>query len=309
MAGLRELKNRIKSTGNIKQMTKAMEAVSAVKMRRSVALALESRPYALTALRVLEKMRRHLEPHETLHSPLFDKNGVSKKTLVVIASDKGLVGSFNTTVLRKAANTAKEPGECEFVAIGKRAADNLKRRGNLVASFTGAGDFGAVAESLPISKFLMKRFLDKATGAVDLIYSNFISALQQEVIVRPLLPLSIEGLETAVAAIVPKRGRYANIPTPFEQMAESEEAPFLFEPSPESVLREISEKLLAVEIHSAILEANASEHSSRMIAMKSASENASDLIGELSMQYNKSRQAAITKELSEITAGKEAVGN
>src|SRR3989344_3477355 len=111
MAGLRELKNRIKSTGNIKQMTKAMEAVSAVKMRRSVALALESRPYALTALRVLEKMRRHLEPHETLHSPLFDKNGVSKKTLVVIASDKGLVGSFNTTVLRKAANTAKAPGE------------------------------------------------------------------------------------------------------------------------------------------------------------------------------------------------------
>ena len=92
-------------------------------------------------------------------------------------------------------------------------------------------------------------------------------------------------------------------------MAESEEAPFLFEPSPESVLREISEKLLAVEIHSAILEANASEHSSRMIAMKSASENASDLIGELSMQYNKSRQAAITKELSEITAGKEAVGS
>ena len=194
-----------------------------------------------------------------------------------------------------------------IVAIGKKGRDYFARRGRtILGEFLGAGDFGAIDETRKISDFLLKLFGEKKTDEVTLVYTNFISALKQEVVVRSILPFSEESLQSIVDSIVPLEGRYANIPRSME-LAGVKEGVLKFEPSPKDVLERLLPKFLAVEVYHAILEANASEHSSRMIAMKNASDNAAELAEALNIQFNKNRQAAITKELSEITAGREAL--
>lgn len=309
MAGSRALKNRIRSTKNIRQMTRAMEAVSAVKMRRSQAVALAARPYALTALSILKEIQKTTDSSDT-PLPLAEKRSVQTICLVVITSDKGLAGAFNASVIKKAEKIIAHAGETvTLVPVGKKGRDYFARRKMpIAAEFLGAGDFGAIDETRHISDFLITSFSDKKCDEVILVYTNFISALKQEVVVRKLLPFSIESLTEIVESITPLRGRYANMPKTIETLGVAPRN-FTFEPSPHAVLKTLLPDLLATQVFHAVLEANASEHSSRMIAMKNASENAADLSQQLNIRYNKERQATITKELTEITAGSEALAN
>lgn len=301
------LKNRIRSTKNIKQITRAMEAVSAVKMRKSEQAALQARPFALAALQILRNVAAGLEADYAALSPLLEKRIVNKTTLVVVTSDKGLAGSFNTNILREAEKFLKEAtGEIEIVTIGKKARDFFAKRPHpIVSRFQDTGDFVELDETRPIATLLEEHYMHKKTDRIVILYTNFLSVLKQEVTYRELLPFSVEMLESIIEGIIPFRGRYAGIPNFLGEKTEN--IPYLFEPTPAAVLARILPKLLHVEVHQAILEANASEHSSRMVAMKNASENAGELIEELTLAYNKVRQAAITKELTEITAGAAAM--
>jgi len=308
MASSRSIKKRIRSTKSIEQMTKAMEAVSAVKMRKSEMLALRARPYALAALEVLKNVRKGLpEEHITL-SPLLDERLVKKACLVVFTSDKGLAGSFNTSVIRKVQEILKDKTkEYSLVVVGKKGKSFFaKRNVEIIAEFFGNGDFGATEDIEPISIFIKDIFIDKKCDEVILIYTNFISALKQEIIIRKLLPFTEKSLEAIVEGIVPERGKYANMPKAIGS-GSKEGIEYLFESSPEEVLSKLLPELIEIEIYHSTLEANASEHSARMVAMRSASDNAGDLRKELTILYNKARQAQITKELAEISSGAEAL--
>lgn len=308
MAGSRMLKNRIKSTKNIRQITRAMEAVSAVKMRRSVGLALASRPYALTALKILENVNAGLS-HEEITAKLMTVRSKNRTTLLVVTSDRGLAGAFNTQVLRAADHFIKEsPIPVDVIAVGKKGCDHFQKTNNLIAKFIGAGDFGAINETRPIATLLAEQFINIKTESVVVCYTNFVSALRQEVVTKELLPFTTETLHSFISGIIPERGRYANTPKIFE-LKTTTPSTLSIEPSASVLLDRLLLDLLTVEIHQAILEANASEHSSRMMAMKSASENAAELTQDLTILYNKARQGKITKELLEITAGSETLNS
>ncbi|MDB5204447.1 MAG: synthase, gamma subunit [Candidatus Taylorbacteria bacterium] len=305
MAGARAIKSRIKSTKNIQQITKAMQAVSAVKMRKSEAIAISGRLYALYALNILKKIEKNTETDIKNLSPLFDSKINSKsECLVVISSDKGLAGAFNSNVIKKSEKLiASSNQKVDIVAVGKKGRDYFARKGLTIAKgFEGVGDLGTLAEAKEISDFVINLFIEKKYSKIDIVYTNFISALKQEVVVRPLLPLHKETLEQVVANIIPESGKYSELKASFK-----DDALYSFESSPEEIIHELVPKLVELEVYHSILEANASEHSARMLAMKNASENAKDMISSLTIKYNKERQAQITKELIEITSGKNAL--
>ncbi|MEK7527340.1 MAG: ATP synthase F1 subunit gamma [Patescibacteria group bacterium] len=303
MANERVIKNRIGATKNIRQITKAMEAVAAVKMRKSEQAALSTRPYALAALQILKNLSNKIETDLALLSPLLAQRPIKKIALVVVTSDKGLAGAFNSNVLRRAEEFIKNAPadtEVQIISVGKKAKSyfeyiNLK----ILKQFDGVGDLAELHETEPIAKFLEQLFAEEKTAQVVFIFTNFLSVLKQEVLTRILLPFSEKTLEEIVRNTVPLRGRYSGIPNALGLTTDT--LPYIFEPSPEQVLRQLLPHLFYVEVHQVILEANASEHSSRMVAMKNAADNARELIEELTLSYNKARQAKITKELLEIS--------
>ncbi len=310
MATSRTIKNRIRATKNIGQITKAMQAVSAVKMRKSEQGAIKARPYALAALEILKNVRRAIT-EEDVSSDLIKERPVKKICLVVVTSDKGLAGSFNSNVLRKSQQILNHsPAPVEIVAIGRRGRDFFSRRGqNIIKEFYEAGDYITLSETLPIAKYLLERYQEGQFDEVILVYTNFLSALKQTVVVRKILPVTVKALEEITAHIIPEHGLYAGMPQAIDRALDNpeEKISYLYEPSAPNVLEDLLPRLVSIELHQSILEANASEHSSRMIAMKNASENALELIDELGITYNKLRQGAITKELTEISAGTEAL--
>lgn len=307
MAGSNAIKSRIKSTKSIQQITKAMESVSAVKMRRSEGVAISARPYALYALQILKKIEESIGGEIKKSSPFFETRQEKNTCLVVIASDKGLAGSFNSNVFKKStALLAKIKSPVSIVTIGKKSKDFFQRSGQKIEmSFNGAGDYVALDEVKPISDFISSLFLEKKVDRIDIVYTNFVSALKQEVLVRPLLPLNTEVLQEVVKNIIPETGKYSDI----KQADSGQKMEYKFEPTPRQIIKELVPSLVELEIYHSILEANASEHAARMVAMKNASTNAKDMIGKLTIKYNKERQAQITKELIEITSGKEALAS
>ena len=304
MAVSRLIKNRIRATKNIKQITRAMEAVSAVKMRKSQAAALQARPYALAALEVLKNIRSAAGHDVAQLHPLMIERTTGLTCFVVITSDKGLAGSFNSNVIRQAAKLIREAKEAvEIIAVGKKGRDFFKRRGFNVVEFTGFGDFADVSETKPVAEKILALY--PKYKEVILIYTNFISALRQEVSVHSILPFKKESLIEIVEGIIPLRGKYSGMPQALQ--IDIPKAEYIFEPDPQKLLNTLLPKLLEIEVHHAILEGNASEHSARMVSMRSASQNAGELMDKLTISYNKARQAQITKELTEITAGREAL--
>lgn len=301
MATGRAIKNRIKSTQNIRQITRAMEAVSAVKMRKSEAAAIKGRPYALHALSILKHIQDSLGELPE-NSPLFEKREGGKNLLVVITSDKGLAGSFNSNVIRKA---ELQGTNYDILAIGKRGRDYFARKGRtIVKSYDGIGDYVLMKEAEYISKDIVALFENKTYNKVDVIYTNFVSALKQEAVLRPLLPLNTDTVKKVIENIIPATGKFSELRN--STLAENA-TEFKFEPSAEAIVAGLVPALVEIELFHSILEANASEHAARMVAMKNASENAKDMIGSLTILFNKTRQAQITKELIEITSGKEAL--
>jgi F-type H+-transporting ATPase subunit gamma len=294
-----------------------MEAVSAVKMRKSQQVALAARPYATAALRLLKSIHGSSMEGGML-SPLLEKREIRNILLVVVTSDKGLAGSFNANVLKKAEELARSievrPQEASgnitsIIAVGKKAADYFTKRGRTpMLSLTGYGDYAELEEVNPIFEAVNEAFTARKADEVYIVYTNFLSAMKQEVVVRKLLPFSEEGLEEMVKGIVPERGRFADHnANSAKENAHTANKEYIFEPSPKEIFDSILPALLKIEIYHAILEANASEHSSRMVAMRNATDNAGGLIKNYTVSLNKARQAAINKELAEITGGSEAL--
>lgn len=309
MSSLREVKKRIKSVRNTAQITKAMEAVSATKMRKSQEFALRARPYAIAGLDMLKNLiaRTRTVPE------LLQSREVENRCLLVITSDKGLAGAFNFNVLKKAENwlnLRKKQKESFFlVTVGKKTKEYFERRGfSIHHHFTGFGDFSTLKQTMPVATLILNGFKNGQWDEVEAVYTNFRTTLKQEVVLRKILPVSASSIEEIVSGLIPERGRYSENPTTsYKLMPTSYNYEYKFEPSPEVILNELVSQLLRMNIHHLILESNASEHSARMVAMKNASDNAGELIDNLTLDYNKLRQAGITRELIEITAGTEAL--
>ena len=307
MSSTKSIKQRIKSVKNTSQITKAMEVVSATKMRKSQGFALSARPYASASLEMLKNL---LSRSPTL-PPLLASRTVNNSVLLVVTSDKGLAGAFNSNCIKKAEAWVKEKKQKKepyaLVTVGKKARDYFERRKEPIQeSFWGFGDYSSLEDTLPVAKTIMDGFSLESWDEVWAVYTNFRTTLVQEAVLKKLLPVTKEGIEEAVVSILPERGKYASD----KRQAISDKLytyEYKFEPSPAEILNELVPQLIRMHVHHIILESNASEHSARMVAMKSASDNAKDLISKLTLDFNKSRQAGITRELTEITAGKEAL--
>ncbi len=301
-----EVKNRIKAVKNIGQITKAMEVVAATKMRKSQEVALRSRPYAFKALQLLSI----LSQYAPIKTPLFQARPgkTGKKTLlVIVTSDRGLAGSFNSQVLRLAdkfteAYKADPAEKLKVIAVGKKAiAYANKKKLDIVDGFSGFGDFIETKETNPLADILIAGYLKKEWDGVMTISTHFRSTLKQEVLMRQILPVDLEKVRETINEIIPESGRFASMRNT-ELVIRNSFVDYIFEPSPKELIEELVDHLVRMQVYHLVLEANASEHSARMVAMKTASDNAKELSEKLNLEYNKARQAGITKELIEITS-------
>jgi F-type H+-transporting ATPase subunit gamma len=304
------LQRRIRSVKNIGQITKAMELVAATKMRRSQELALNSRPYAYAALELLGMLSKL----EDVPMPELLKVRPTEKTaFLLMTSDKGLAGSFNGAVIRRFESYIREhkidirDPQYSFIAIGQKAKTYLERRGlNVIQSFIRVGDLMKIEETNPIADFLIEGFVGHEFDNVMAFFTTFVTALRQDAVAREFLPISYENVKESIEETIPRAGRYSEY-AKSAALGSSEETEFIIEPTPAEVLAELAPRLLKIRIYHMILEANASEHSARRVAMKNASDNASDLGENLNVVYNKQRQAAITSQIIEVTSGAQAL--
>jgi len=318
MESPQNIKKRQKSVANINKITKAMEMVAATKMRRAQEIALASRPYSFMALELLATLSVFEKPLKKEMSALFETRKPIKKVLfILVSSDKGLAGVFNSAVFKKfESHLLKEKEEWKkeehlYVAIGEKAYAYLIKKGfRVIKKFTRVGDYTTPEQIKPIVDFIVNGYKNKDWDRVIVISTHFKSALKQEPHVRRILPISFDHVTDTVREILPERGKFAELIKENEISFipdKSKIKEYLIEPSPQKVLSKLAEHLFFIQFYHLILETNASEHSARRMAMKTASDNASELGEKLSLQYNKSRQALITKEISEITAGVEAL--
>ena len=304
--GTREIRRKIKSIKSTRQITKAMELVAASKMRRAVANTVAMRPYARLASVLLANLSD--KTSETLH-PLLAKRDVKKTLAIVISTDRGLCGGLNAQLFRKlseyikAEKTKTQPPEVSFLAVGKKAQDFLRRAGQkVVAAYGAMSNHSSLKDTYAISRLILADYTNGAYDKVMLVYTDFISAINQKPTVRRLLPLSRHALEDMVEGLETK-SHHADIQTETAAFTE-----YIFEPSPNRVLEMLLPRLTEMQIYQAVLEAAASEHSARMFAMRNASDNADEFITDLTLAYNQIRQASITAELAEISAGRAALG-
>ena len=292
MASTRALRRRIKSIKNTAQITKAMQMVAASKMRKAQQSALAGRPYAVLMNNVLAEVTAGATD---FRHPLTEKREIKKGCVIVISTDKGLCGALNSNLMREAAKFEKNT--TVYVTAGRKASQFIARtKRELAAEFTYK-DAPQFSEARAISKFAQDLFLKGEADCVDVLFTNFISTLNQRAEVRPLLPV---GEIRAVSADVAGTGE--------SEALRRGTTEFLFEPDPGHVLGALLPHYLNFQVYQFLLEAKASEHSSRMVAMKNATDNAKQLIKDLTLEYNKLRQANITKELLEITSAAMAMG-
>ncbi|HVX90544.1 MAG TPA: ATP synthase F1 subunit gamma [Candidatus Paceibacterota bacterium] len=300
---LKDIKNAIGAKLRTNKVTRAMEAVSAVKMRKTQQTALAGRAYARAALQILSRLSgtSDLKRH-----PLATARPVKNTALVVITSDKGLAGALNSGVL-KAAVTAIEGRPKESIrvyAYGRKADEFFSRRGyNVVKAIENKRDDVPPAVMQELSSELSRGFVAGEFDEVIAAYSNFKSTFEQIPTSRRLLPLSVDGVRGLVSDIIPVRGKWSDV--------EDAKAPAAYnvEPSAEVVLGVLIPRLVAVSLYHMLLESKASEHSARMVAMKNASDKSKEVAHELTRKFNKIRQAAITREVSEIVSGREALAS
>ncbi len=300
MANLKSIKSKILSYKKTGTVTHAMEAVSAVKMRKGQERALSGRAYAAAALTVMERLAgtADLSRH-----PLMQERA-GKTAIIVITSDKGLAGSLNSGVIRKAETLAKTLDKADVIiyAFGRRGGEYFTSRGfDMGLVKTNVSDDITEGEMREMTADILSR---ADITSVYVVYQNFVSTFEQEPSVRQIVPVKPEAMREIVAGIRPARGKYAPQPT-----AERIPAPaaYTVEPDADAVLSVLLPKLINVAVFHSLLENKASEHSARMVAMKSASDKAKEMAQGLTRTFNKVRQAAITREVSEITSGIEAM--
>ncbi len=307
---LRDLRRKMKAIKSTKQVTKAMELVAASKMRRAVQNAVLLRKYALTAWAMLQKIALS---HRGTHPWLIERP-VRRILAILVTSDRGLCGSLNTQLLRSTMHyiTACKELEgferLEFIAVGRKGQQFLKRADqHVVAAFPALSNHPSFRDVLPIARMGIEGFQDGTYDHVVLLYSEFLSALTQEPATKLLLPFSESALRALIeSALVRKRITKEEV----EARASLEHAAreYLFEPSEQEILNRILPQLTEMQIYQAILESTASEHSARMLAMHNATENAGDILDDLTLTYNQTRQANITAELAELSGAAAALG-
>jgi F-type H+-transporting ATPase subunit gamma len=292
MPSTRDIRRRIKSIKNTAQITKAMQMVASAKMRKAQQAALSGRPYAQLMNKVLAAVTAGAG--EFSH-PLLASRGVRRRVLIVVSTDKGLCGALNTNLLREAAKYDK--ATTVYITAGRKASQFVARtKRELAAEFTYK-DNPLFAEARSISKFAQDLYLNEKVDQVDVLYTNFISTLTQKPEIRQLLPIQeIKALEADLTL----SGAGGDL--------KQGSIEYLFEPGAAIVLGNLLPHYLNYQMFQFLLEAKASEHSARMVAMKSATDNAKQIIKDLTLEYNKLRQANITKELLEITSAAMAMG-
>lgn len=298
---LKDIKTKIRATERMHKVTRAMEAVSAVKMRKTQTAALSGRAYARAALSILTRLAgtRHVKEH-----PLGADRTGTKLAVIVITSDKGLAGALNSGVIKRTVEAiegrAKE--EVTIFAYGRKGEEYFSRRGYTIArSLENKRDEVPLRDVEALTEEVSARFLEGAFDKVIAVYPNFKSTFEQVPTMRRLLPLSLPALNDIVTGIVPAKGKWSQ-----EEEINAPES-YEVEPSGHEVLSLLIPKLVAVALYHMLLEAKASEHSARMVAMKNASDKSKEVTRDLNRVYNKARQAAITREVSEIVGGREAL--
>lgn len=290
----KDIRRRIKGVKSTGKITRAMEMISAVKMRRAVERALAMRPYAKETLAVLHRVAAavRLERHA-----LLVERPIKNELYVVVTSNRGLCGSFNAQVLKKLREVRQEDQsrEATFLTLGKKGEQAIRRmRGSIIASFPDVFDLPRVTDMRPVTKIILEEFLSGRVDRVVMVYTDYVSALIQKVKVRALLPVSESGSKKLLHEI--------GLETP-----EIITGDFLIEPFPEFVLETLIPRLIEAELYHAVLESNASQEAARMVAMRNATDAAKDMVAGLTLAYNQFRQQKITQEIAELSAGMAAV--
>jgi len=293
MATAREVKLRIRSVKNIAQITRALQAVSASKVQRAIAQVEATRPYATKAWEVLTHLAT--QPGREHMHPLMTRRSEIKNTIVaVITSDRGLAGPYNTNILRFVLKRFSDyPTPVHYVTIGKKGREVLHRRGkHIIADFSGIPDRPKFGDVSHIGRLLVEEFLEGRADEIYLIYTDFINMLRQNPTAKKLLPLEVDSGEQRV-----------------QQFATGKRVvpAYIYEPSDQEILDVIVPRFTELQIYHAVLESQASEHAARMVAMKNATDNATELADALQLEYNKARQASITREMLDIAGGAEAM--
>jgi len=292
MPSTRDIRRRIKSVKNTAQITKAMQMVAAAKMRKAQSAAIIGRPYAQLLNEIMAEAATRTVGFD---HPLMQSRPVAKRAVILVSTDRGLCGGLNSNIFREAMKLDKDT--TVFITAGKKAAQFVGRtKRNLAAEFTYK-DTPDFAEARAISKFVQQLFLKGEVDAVDILFPRFINTLTQQPQTIPFLPIGKIAASTA------------GVNSPAQELpAGSTTDVFDFEPDEETVLGELLPHSLNFQMHQILLETKASEQSARMVAMKNATDNAKQIIKDLTLEYNKLRQANITKELLEITTAQMAVG-
>lgn len=297
MTNVREIKRRIRSVKNIAQVTKAMQMVAASKMRRAQEQVLATRPYSAKAWEVLTHLAAQRGNRQEMHPLLTRRDPIQTTGILLITSDKGLCGAYNGNVIRTALHFMRDLGHpTRLITVGRRGREFMIRHGgNIIAEFSDLPPRPSLLDITPIAHTAIDDFLKGEFDEVYLVYTDFINTLTQQPTVRRLLPITPGQAESSVM-------REYMSDAPLHATGE-----YIYEPAPQAILDAVLPRFTELQIYQAILEALASEHSARMVAMRNATENANELIGDLTLSFYRARQEAITKEMLDIAGGAEAL--
>jgi F-type H+-transporting ATPase subunit gamma len=295
MASTKEIRRRIKGVKSTGKITRAMEMISAVKMRRAVQGTLALRPYAQSAWHVLGQVAKAVETKE---HPWLAERPLKRALVMVITSNRGLCGSFNAQVLRRVKvelENFEQGAEVEFLSLGKKGDQGLRRFGrDISASFPDLVAAPSMEGARAVARMILDGYAASRYDRVVLVYTHYLSALSQKTEAKQLLPLSLEA--NAEAQV-----KHADVHGP--------QAQYAIEPHPEKVLEALIPRLLEIQIYHALLESNASQEAARMMAMRNASDASKEMAESLTLTYNQLRQAKVTQEIAELSAGMAALGD
>ncbi len=286
MPTIRQIRNRIRSVRNIAQVTRAMEMISASKMRRAQSAVIASRSYADKAREVLTYVATEPGRGKNLHPLLEERSAPNAVAVILFTTSRGLAGAYDVNITRKTIDfTNAQTAPVKLITVGKRGRDLMRRMGKpIIADFTGMGDRPQLAQIAALSRAAQDEFLQGRVDQVYVAYTDFVNVLRQVPTVRRILPIERAELKH-----------------------EGPRAVYLYEPSAEQILASVLPRFVEVQIYQALLESIASEHAARMVAMRNATDNANELIESLTLLRNKVRQTAITKEMLDIAGGAEAL--
>ena len=294
MPNAREVRLRIRSVKNISQVTRALQTVSASKVRKAMQAMMNTRPYATKAWQVLTHIAAQ-PGRENLHPLLTRRDEVKNIMVVMITGDRGLAGAYNSNIVRFALQKfGKSDIPVSYIMIGRKGRDlMLRRRQNVIAEFSNLPAAPSFSDVSAIGRLAVDEFLKGQADEVYLVYTDFINLVRQNPAVKKLLPLEVGADEDRVVAFAPAQRGLA--------------AAYIYEPGQGQLLDEIVPRFTTLQVYQSIMESLASEHAARMVAMKNATDSASSLAGELQLEYNKARQQTITNEMLDIAGGAEAL--